>query len=316
MTGYSAQRYLDVLLDELASAQHGVVAWWQLDAANVPRDAVDRRIARGTLHRLHRGVFAVGHRAVSLEGRRLAAVLALGPNCVLSHRTAAEHRGLLRASRSAAVHVSVLARSRRQPRRGIVVHQAPHAQWTLHDRIPTTTVAWTLLDLAATRPLRIVEQAVETAERSGVFDLAEIRPLLATGRPGVRALRTAIALYDDAPTNGELERLFLALCRDHGLPRPRVNELLEGFPVDFHWPEYRLIVECDGETHDGAMARRRDGDRDAVHALAGWRTHRISWWQVTDRPEETAQLVRRLLADQARALGREGAQSAFSGDTA
>jgi very-short-patch-repair endonuclease len=310
MTGQSAQRYLDFLLDEMASAQHGVVAWFQLKAANVPRDAVDQRLKRGSLHRLHRGVYAVGHRALSLEGRRMAAVLALGPRSMLCNRTAAEHLGLLRLGRSPKIHVAVSARSTRKRRSGLVIHQLPDAECVIQDGIPTTSVPWTLLGLAAAGQQRALEQAIDTAERSGVFDLAKLRPFLASRRPGAGALRTAVAQYDDASTNGELERRFLVLCREHGLPRPHVNTWIEGYLVDFHWRAHRLIVETDGKFHDGTSGRRSDGARDAALALAGWRTQRVSWWQVDHEPEQTAALIRRLLDDQQRTL------SAFSGHIA
>ena len=298
MTGESAQRRLDVLLDALASVQHGVVAWWQLDAAGVPRDAVDMRIARGALHRVHRGVYAVGHRALSREGHLMAAVLALGPTAVLSHRSAAEHLGLLAPWPSARVHVTVRESGGRRTRRGCRIHRVPEAPATVHEGIPTTTVAWTLLDLAATSPAPVLARAVEAAERARVFDLHEIAPLLETARPGVRALRAAIDGYDDAPTRSEFERRFLALCHASGVPRPVTNGVVEGGEVDFHWPAERLIVEADSLAfHDGRAAMERDRRRDAALALAGWHTQRLTWRQVTREAVAIARLVLHLLAE-------------------
>ena len=301
MTGESVQRRLDVLLATLASAQHGVVAWWQLDAAGIPRDAVDVRLARGALHPVHRGVYAVGHRALTRAGRLMAAVLALGPTALLSHRSAAEHLGLLAPWPSSPVHVTVREGGGRRRRPGLRIHRVPGAPGTIHEGVPTTTVAWTLLDLAATARPETLARAVEAAERRRVFDLREIAPLLETARPGVPALRAAIEGYDDAPTRSEFERRFLALCAAHGVPRPVTNGIVEGFEVDFHWPAERLIVEADSLTfHGGRAAMERDRGRDAALALAGWHTQRLTWRQVAQEAAAIAGLVLHLLAERRR----------------
>jgi very-short-patch-repair endonuclease len=253
------------------------------------------------VHIVHRGVYAVGHAALSVEGRLMAAVLAHGPGAVLSHRSAAERWNMLRRSASPRIDVTIPRRGGLRRRPPVVVHHAPGVRVTTVDGFPVTTVAWTMLDLAASAPERLVEQAVEGAERAGVLDLAELREVTAVVRPGVRVLREALAEFDDAPTNRELERLFLQLCRDHGLPRPHVNVWVEGALVDFFWPEARLIVETDGlETHGTRAAVERDHGRDAVHALAGHRTQRFTWRQVTREPAMVAEVVRHLLAERLR----------------
>lgn len=296
------QGWLDRTLGELAALQFGVLAWFQLAALGVPRGRVDRFLQSGRLHPLYRGVYALGHPVLTVEGRRLAATLALGPAAALSHRPGAAHWGMLQSA--GAFHVTVPGRGARRRRQGIVVHRVPEVATTVHVGIPVTTVAWTLLDLAATAPRRVLGQALAGAERCGILDVEECRPLIASRRAGAVALREELELYDGAPTWSELERLFLALLRAHRLPRPRVNAEVEGFVVDFHWPEHRLIVETDGRDHDLSAGRRTDGARDAAHALAGWRTQRISWWQVVHEPDRTAELVRTLLHEQAVLLGR------------
>ena len=130
-----------------------------------------------------------------------------------------------------------------------------------------------------------------------MLDLRALEPLLAERRPGVRALRAALAAYD-APTRSELERRFLELCRDHGVPRPLVNTMLGHYEVDFLWPGERLTVETDGlRWHGTRAAVERDHERDAEPALAGYRTRRFHWRQVTQRPRQVARLVLRLLAE-------------------
>lgn len=290
------QDWADAWIAELATRQHGVVAWFQLRAAGISRGCVDFRLAERRLHLVHRGVYAVGHRALSPEGRLLAAVLALGPNAVLSHRSAAEHWGLLRGTASA-THVTVPGRGTLARRRGIIVHRTADVARETLGAIPVTPVARTLLDLAATTPLRTLNRAIERAEVLQLFDLGALEPLLAERRPGVRALRAALAVYDDAPTRSELERRFLELCDEHGLPRPLVNVPVAGHVVDFLWPEQRVIIETDGlEWHSARGARARDHDRDADLVLADYRPQHVNWRQVVHEPAKLAHLVRRLLS--------------------
>jgi very-short-patch-repair endonuclease len=287
----------DRWLADLATRQHGVVAWFQIDAAGIPRRRLDTWIALGRVFRVHRGVYAVGHRALSPQGRLMAAVLALGPAAALSHRSAAFHWGLLLRPPST-VHVTVPSRGTRRRRRGIVVHRAPGIRSEVHDAIPVTTVAQTLLDLAATSRRTTLDHAIERAETLRLFDLDALAPLLAARGAGVRALRDAVAAYDDAPTRSELERLFLQICRDHGIPRPLVNTRIGDLEVDFLWPEHRLVVETDGREWHGTRAGREDDTvRDAALALAGFWTQRFDWRIVTRRRAYVAEVVLHLLAE-------------------
>ena len=113
----------DLQLAALASAQHGVVARWQLLRLGLSGEAVKRRSAARRLHPLHRGVFAVGHTALKAEGRWMAAVLALGGDAVLSHETAAGAWDLRRLG-SGAIHVTVPSTAGRKRRRGIRLHRS------------------------------------------------------------------------------------------------------------------------------------------------------------------------------------------------
>ena len=104
----------------------------------------------------------------------------------------------------------------------------------------------------------------------------------------------ALAELDDAPpTRSELERRFLDLVRSASLPSPVTNGLVDGYEVDFHWPDARLIVETDGrETHATPLAFERDRERDLELTLAGWRVIRITWRQLRDAPERIVALLR------------------------
>jgi hypothetical protein len=120
-------------------------------------------------------------------------------------------------------------------------------------------------------------------------------------RPGRRArvLHTALATLSTpgprspAPTS---EICFLALTAQLGLPRPRVNTLVEGYEVDFFWPEQRLIIETDGgATHATLTAFRNDRRRDLALKLAGYEEVRLTWADVVHHPDATARALSELL---------------------
>jgi very-short-patch-repair endonuclease len=223
----------------------------------------------------------------------MAAVLALGDGALLSH-TSAGALWDLRQSASGRTHVTVPGAGNRTRRSGIIVHRSPFAPGTTHRGIPVTTPAQTILDLSTS--LGVARRVVDRSVQLRLFDLAAVEALLVPGRRGVANLRRAIAEHDDAPTRSELERCFLRLCRDHGIPRPRVNDVVCGLEVDFCWPRARLIVETDGARHHATRTgMENDRQRDAVLALAGWRVQRFTWRQVTGEPATVAAVVRALL---------------------
>ena len=284
----------DWFLRELAERQHGVFAWWQLRAAGFTRGEVDSRLARGLLRKVHRGVYAYGHRALTRKGRWMAAVLALGEHAVLSHRSAAALWELLPTTDSAFIHVAVPGRPRaRRADRILVHHRHGAVGTTVRDGIPVTTVEATLLDLAVSVDRHTLGQAVAEAEKRGLFDRRVWTP--PTGRPGASVLREAVGEHRAAPTRSELERRFLQLCRDHHLPQPQVNAWVAGFEVDFFWPVHRLVVETDGEEAHAGRQVVSDYDKDARLALAGFKTHRFGWEQVVHDPPNVAGVLTKLM---------------------
>ena len=227
----------------------------------------------GRLHRRHRGVYAVGHTVLTRNGAYLAAVLACGPQAVLSHRSAAALWGL-RPSDAPKVDVTVPHTSGFRTTEAIAVHRPLRTPDPMtHAGIPVTTPGRTLADLALALPRRQLENAVEAAER------LRLHVDIDDDHPGAKRLREAAC--DDIPfTRSELEDAFLELCARHGIPRPLVNSVQDGVEVDFCWPEHRLIVETDGTPSPNARrvrARprpRRAPDRaelarDALHRAAG-----------------------------------------------
>jgi very-short-patch-repair endonuclease len=280
--------------------QAGVVSFDQLRQLGLSRREIGRRVDVGRLHQLHRGVYAPGHPAVGSEGRRWAAVLAVGDHAFLSHDSAADAFGF-RVSNSRLTHITVRGRGGRVRRAGIRIHRPhvlPDDEVTTLRRMPITTPARTLIDLAAAglrgRPL---EAALDGAEVDKILDFADLHRLLARypRRPGTRSLKAQLSRYGGpVDTRSRLERLAYELCDDHGLPRPRVNTVIEGRVRDFYWPHRGLVVEADSyRFHRSPSALNDDRERDVELTLAGYRVLRFTWEQVTGRPDY---VVRAILA--------------------
>ncbi|HEX5713789.1 MAG TPA: type IV toxin-antitoxin system AbiEi family antitoxin domain-containing protein, partial [Solirubrobacterales bacterium] len=214
-------------LPELAERQYGVVSVRQLETLfDYSSSAVNREVAAGRFLRLHRGVYAVGHRHISDHGRCLAAVLACGPDALLSHRSAAWLWGVWRY-RPAPVHVT--SPTPRKPRQPIRLHHSrilTPADRAVEDNIPVTALPRTLLDCAAEFRLSQLRRMLERSEELRVFDLVAIEELLGrSGRhKGKRPLRQAIALYQPVPfTRSGFETRFFEAVLAAGLPRPATN---------------------------------------------------------------------------------------------
>jgi very-short-patch-repair endonuclease len=288
----------DQAIARLAARQGGVISHEQLRALGLSGQAIHRRVCCGRLHRLHRSVFAVGHRVLGVDARRWAAVLALGDQAFLSHHSAADAFGV-RASGSGLIDVSVRGRGGRKRHPGIRVHR-PHAlpddEVTTLRRLPITTPARTLLDLAG-RGLRerALETALDLAEQQRLLDFAELHALLARypRRPGTRLLKAQLDRYrGPIDVRSKLERLLYELCDDRDLPRPLENTGIEGRMRDFYWPNWRLVVEADSYGwHRSPSALNDDRERDVELTLAGYRTLRFTYEQVTRRPQYVARAI-------------------------
>jgi very-short-patch-repair endonuclease len=203
----------------------------------------------------------------------MAAVLACGPDAVLSHTSAAALWQLL--PQRGFVHVTVSSNGR--SRHGIRVHRSTTlfpSGVTRRDGIPVTTPSRTLADLRRLLPQPQFAAALRQAEYLGL-------PLDNGLEPD--------------HTRSELESRFLALCRRHRLPQPEVNVPLGPFTVDFLWPETRLVVELDGyRAHAGRTAFEADRARDVELKALGYDVLRLTWRQVTTEPGDVARTVRGL----------------------
>lgn len=308
--GKSARRReregVDWEVAKLATKQHGVVALWQLVELGLHPAVVDRRVDAGRLHPVHQGVYAVGHSRLTPHGYRMAAVIACGPEAVLSHRSAAALWGLREDGRDR-IDVTAPGRRGRIPA-GIDAHRHGSlrpADRTSVDGIPCTSVSRTLLDLAAVVSRRELRYAVTQAEVERKFDLAAVNELLgrSRGRRGIARLREAIAHHEprEQLTRRELEARFLDLCRQVGLPLPEVNGRLvvNGVSMmpDFLWRDAGLIVEADSQrVHGTVTAFEEDRRRDQRLTAAGWTVIRCTWRQVLNEPERLSHTLRSLLS--------------------
>jgi hypothetical protein len=267
----------DQQVAQKSGRQYGVISTRQLREAGLSGDAVLGRLQAGRLHRIHRGVYAVGHPGLSFEGRWMAAVLALGVDAALSHRSAAGLWGLIKPV-GGSVEVSIPRRTGRRSRAGIRIHRCPGLapdQVTKRRGIPVTTVARTIADLRRTSAPVEVRRAVRQA---GVLGLSS-----GLDDPG-------------EPTRSELEDRFLRLCARHGLPAPEVNVRVGSRLVDFLWRAERVVVETDGyRYHRGAQAFEDDHDRNLEMRGLGYDLIRLSYRQVNDDPGAAAGYVREAL---------------------
>jgi very-short-patch-repair endonuclease len=298
----------------LATRQHGVVTRPQLLALGFSTTMIGRWLDNGRLVGLHPGVYAVGHAALNLRGRWFAAASACGPDAVLSHGSAAA-LWELRNGHPRRIQVTRPGTGGRIHPRGVYVHRYrsldPVLDVTVHDGIPVTTVERTLLDLLLVLHPRKVRRAFAQADALRRLDFAEVDRLVATHphRRGTRALAAIAGEHrpDQTLSRSDFEDRLAELCERHGLPRPQINQHIAGLEVDLSWADHRLVVEADTFAFHGTWAAaRRDRQRDARLAAAGYVTHRFTDEQLDDEPEVVIAAIRRSLSDRSRMAGRIG----------
>ena len=246
--------------------------------------AIEHRLATGRLHRIARGVYAVGWPGLTKERRWMAAVLACGEGAVLSHRSAAALWGI---GEERAGQIDISVRRRCECRRaGIRARSRPglgEADVVEQGGIPVTGPARTLVDLASELDARALERAVNEADKLDLIDPEALRAALEeySGEPGVRALRGLLDRDTFQLSDSELEVLFRPIAEAAGLSAPLGKQVVNGFEVDFFWPELGLVVETDGlRYHRTAAAQARDRLRDQTHTVAGLTVLRFTHYQV------------------------------------
>jgi very-short-patch-repair endonuclease len=280
---------------QLAARQHGVVSRTQLLELGLGPEAIRHRLAKGRLHPVRRGVYAVGRPELTRYGRWMAALLACGDNAFLSHESAAALWGMRDTERQ--IEISLPAPSDRRPP-GIRIHRRRcfrPGDVAVRHGIPLTSPIRTLLDLAVRLRSDRLEAAINEADRHELIDPESLRVALdeAPGQPGVAVLRKLLDRRTFTLTDSELERRFMAIARRAGLPTPLTQHHVNGFRVDFFWPELGLVVETDGlRYHRTSTQQARDRLRDQAHTAAGLTQLRFTHAQVRYEPEHVERVLR------------------------
>jgi very-short-patch-repair endonuclease len=260
---------VDRQIARLATAQDGIVERRELIALGLSAAAIDHRVRTGRLIVLYRGVYAVGHAALSQRATLRAALIAAGPTAAHSHLTSAA-RWKLTPSMPPFVEVTVTRKGPRS-RRGLVIHETTRPpDVRILDSLPLTAPLRTLADLASSPDIeRMCAEAL-------VLKLVTEEELDAAG---------ILDPYLVAPTRSEFERRFFAQLRKARLPRPVVGYAIGPYTADFAWPDERVIVETDGwGFHGHRRAFEDDRARDAHLAASGWVVVRVTWRQLCETP--------------------------------
>lgn len=264
---------------QVASRQYRVISTPQLLACGLNQSTITDWVRAGHLHRIRRGVYAVGTANIDRNGSYMAAVLAGGGGAALAMTSAARHLTLDRSRATGTIHL-VLPRDNRRSPRGILVHrptELPAGDLLVLSRIRTTSATRTLYDLAPSISANELRSRFERAEFLEKLDRPRLRELIrtSTNHKGIANLRV-LAEYAPLPLSrirSQLEGTILSACRTHSLPIPLVNVQLLGYEVDFLWPEARFVVEADGGQHKGEQ-RERDNLRDLSLVRAGYLVRR------------------------------------------
>ena len=269
-------------------------------ALGATRAEVRARRELGRWTGIHRGVYAVGHAALGVRGRAIAALLAAGSGAVLSHIAAAITWSMLDDHLFQA-HVTVPA-GRSRNRSSLHVHgtrDLPGPEIRLRAGLPITSPERTLIDVAETEPAGLTARAVREARVSGLVTEDSLADALERhrARHGASALRSVIAGSEAAPTRSATERALRRLLRDAGLPAPQSNAVVEGYECDLVWHRERLIVEIDVyATHGDRRTFERDRAKDAALTRAGWRVIRVTGDQIEHEPLAVLATIVALLA--------------------
>ncbi len=290
-------------LSSLARRQRGYVTREQLLELGFGYDAVVYRVRVGRLIRVHTGVYAVGHVPTSPPDRAYAALLACGPDAVLSHGSAASLWGIQRRWRTPFEVTTPTPTVRRRP--GISTHRAKLHRRDIrrHDGIRVTSPARTILDISPRLTDKALTRAVNDLRIAGHLRPSHLMDLLQRhpthhGAPRLRALIDP----QTGPTRSELEDAFQDLTDRFGLPPALINARVAGYEVDVLFPEEKVIVELDGyEFHRTRASFEGDRERDATTLQHGYVTVRMTWQRVKSTPEREAVRLQQILAARRRA---------------
>jgi predicted transcriptional regulator of viral defense system len=291
-------RPIDSAIAAIADSQHGNITREQLLALGVDDKKIGYRVKAGRLHRVHRGIYAVGRPPRTALERAAAAVLACGPGAALSHFSAL---ALWRLAQRWPTSFEVTITDDRRPR-GIRVHRCDglaRRDFRRHDGIRVTSPARTLLDCAPYLSDRRLARAVNAARQSRNLRLTELADVIERF-PAHRGARRLGVLLDarGGPTRSEWEDAFPAFCRRFGLPEPVMAARVAGYEVDALFPSEKVIVELDSwGFHSSRESFESDRERDASTLAASHVTVRLTWERMHRRGAIEAARLQQILRD-------------------
>ena len=298
------------LVADLAGTQDGVVGHGQLVALGFAEGWIRHELAVGRLHIIFRGAYAVGHKRVSWQGRYRAALLSCGPDAMLSHRSAVRWHNLRRWT-GGDIHITVPGGGHEDRQEGIVVHRVRNireVEKAVVDGLPVTSVARTLLDMAAVVRRDTLDRLLEAADDAGLLDVKACDAVCGRGRRGSKALKRALLLYRPVPswTRSRLERYAYRLIeQEPDIENPSVNTWIGEHEVDLRIGN--LVIEIDGgATHGTRAAKERDPRRDVEIQLAGCEIMRVTEHRLKFEPQGYVDDVRRFLSRAERTPARPG----------
>jgi hypothetical protein len=307
----------DARLALVAGRQGGAFTFRQAIEAGYSKATVARRVRAGAWVRLHSGVYTFGGAPPTRTLDLWAAVLGSGRDSVVSHESAA----LLHGAEGLSVEPITLTavHGHHQALAGVFVHQisdlaARHR--TEIARLPVSSPARTVVELGATQPVTVIGRVADDLVRSGRTSYGSIERVLAElnrpGKPGIARVAEVLAERGDGyvPPASELERLLFETLEAGGLPAP-VRQLrlpgrgpLRGI-ADGGYLDAQIVLEADGRRwHLRVEAARRDRERDAQAARAGFVTLRFLHEQLRDDPASVCDTVSETREVRLRQLGR------------
>ncbi|MBC7644491.1 MAG: DUF559 domain-containing protein [Thermoleophilia bacterium] len=297
----------DHLIAAVAGRQHGLITASQLNSCGLSRGSVIWRVENGRLHRGHRGVYAVGHPALTWEAQLMAGPLAGGHGSVVFRRSAAALLQIL--PRSMAPRVEILVNNGSRRLSGVTAVRSrtlvPH-EITTYRGIVIPTTPRILVDLGYVLTEYQLARVMDEAAFRNILHVNATRECLVRNRSrrGHSTLPLAIERYlgGSSGTRSSLEDKYIELTRAGGLTEPLVNTRVPLLPgsgdleVDMYYPSARLVIEIDGSGHARPSTRTEDQRRDSLLQAAGYRVMRISGSQIKNRPDKVVRQVRQLLA--------------------
>jgi very-short-patch-repair endonuclease len=291
-----------------------LLTWTDLLELGLTPDAIRSRVAAAKLFPVFRGVYSLNHRLRTRSEWWMAAILSYGDGAVISHWSAAVLWGFARRE-PLGIEVSFLSPGGRRSRKGVTVYRRAGfglEDVTKRDRIPVTTPIATLIDMAARLEGEPLEAMVNEAVMQNVVDLEEVRDRVERlRRPGAKQLRELIDRQTFRLTRSRLERFFIPVVLRAGLPRPETRAFVNGYEVDFWWPDLELVVETDGGNfHRTSRQQTKDRQREHAHIRAGLQCIRFTHWQVAREPEHVERTLVSAAERAARARGRTPAPRA------